>query len=57
MFGMGWKMYKGEFLFCKPTDGRATSLEVLDIINGFLEENQINSEKWIRFCNDSPINA
>jgi hypothetical protein len=36
--------YKGEFLFCKPTDGRATSLEVFNITNHFLEENKI---KWV----------
>jgi hypothetical protein len=36
---------KEDFLFCKPTDGRAMSLEEFDIINHFLEENEIKWDK------------
>jgi len=39
-------------LFCKPSDGRAMSLEVFNIIKHFLEENEINWENWIVLCSD-----
>jgi hypothetical protein len=29
-----------DFLFCRPTDGRATSLEVFNIINHFLQQTE-----------------
>jgi hypothetical protein len=33
---------KEDFLFFTPTDGRAISLEVFDIIGHFLQMNEIN---------------
>jgi hypothetical protein len=33
---------KEDFLYGKPIDGRATSLEVFNVINHFPEENEIN---------------
>jgi hypothetical protein len=33
---------RGNILFCKHTDGRTVSLEMLDIKNHFLDENEIN---------------
>jgi hypothetical protein len=44
--------YVLENMFCKPTDGRATSLEVFYIINHCLEENEINWEKYSVLCVD-----
>jgi hypothetical protein len=38
---------KEDFLFCKSTDGRDASLEILDMINGFSEENEINWDNCI----------
>jgi hypothetical protein len=38
---------KEDFLFCKPIHGRVTSLEVLDIMNRFQEDKEINWEKCI----------
>jgi hypothetical protein len=35
---------KKDFLFYKPIDGKAMSLEVFNVINHFLEKNEINWE-------------
>jgi hypothetical protein len=41
LFGVYWKMiYRRIFLFCKPTDGGATSLEVFNLICHKLRELQ-----------------
>jgi hypothetical protein len=41
-----------DLLFCKPTDGTATLLEVFNIMNRFQEENEINWERCIGLCTD-----
>jgi hypothetical protein len=41
---------KRDLLFCKATDGTATSLKVFNIINHYLEENNINWENCTRLC-------
>jgi hypothetical protein len=33
---------KEDLSFCKPTDGRAISLEVFNLINHFVVDNEIN---------------
>jgi hypothetical protein len=38
--------------FCRPTDDRARSLEVFNIINLFLEDNERKWEKCIELCVD-----
>jgi len=50
---------KENFLFCEPIDGRTVSQEVFNIINHFLEENEINWENLIGLCSDrgSPVNV
>jgi hypothetical protein len=49
-----WENYiKEDFLFFKPIDGRATSLDVFNTINHFLEENEVNLENSTGLCTDS----
>jgi hypothetical protein len=43
---------KEDFLYFIPTDDRTTSLEVLNIINHFIEENEINWDNSIGHCTD-----
>jgi hypothetical protein len=43
---------KEDILFCKGTDGRATSLEVFNTINHFLGKNGINWENCTGLCTD-----
>jgi hypothetical protein len=42
--------------FYKPVDGRTTSSEIFNIINHFLEENEINWENCIGLCTDGGYN-
>jgi hypothetical protein len=43
---------KEDLSFCKPTDGRAISLEVFNLINHLVEDNEINWEKCTGLCTD-----
>jgi len=43
---------KENVLFCKPTDDRAASLEVLNVINHFLHEKEMKRENFIGLCTD-----
>jgi hypothetical protein len=38
------------WLFCKPIDIRAMSLEVFSLIDGFLGKNEINWENCVGHC-------
>jgi hypothetical protein len=44
------KLYKKDFRFRKPTVGRTGSLERFNIINHFLEKNEINWENCNGLC-------
>ena len=42
-----------DFLFCKPLEGRTTSVEIFKVLNNFIEQNGILWEKCVGVCSDS----
>ena len=42
-----------DFLFCKPLEGRTTSVEIFKVLNDFIEQNGISWEKCVGVCSDS----
>ena len=41
-----------DFLFCKPLEGRTTSVEIFKVLNNFIEQNGISWEKCVGVCSD-----
>ena len=41
-----------DFLFCKPLEGRTTSVEIFKVLNDFIEQNGISWEKCVGVCSD-----
>ena len=41
-----------DFLFCKPLEGRTTSVEIFKVLNDFIEQNGILWEKCVGVCSD-----
>ena len=41
-----------DFLFCKPLEGRTTSIEIFKVLNDFIEQNGISWEKCVGVCSD-----
>ena len=41
-----------DFLFCKPFEGRTTSIEIFKVLNDFIEQNGISWEKCVGVCSD-----
>ena len=41
-----------DFLFCKPLEGRTTSVEIFKVLNDFIEQNGISWEKCVEVCSD-----
>ena len=41
-----------DFLFCKPLEGRTTSVEIFKVLNDFIEQNGISWEKCVWVCSD-----
>ena len=41
-----------DFLFCKPLEGRTTSVEIFKVLNDFIEQYGISWEKCVGVCSD-----
>ena len=41
-----------DFLFCKPHEGRTTSVEIFKVLNDFIGQNAISWEKCVVVCSD-----
>ena len=41
-----------DFLFCKPLEGRTTSVEIFKVLNDFVDQNGISWEKCVGVCSD-----
>ena len=41
-----------DFLFCKPLEGRTTSVEMFKVLNDFIDQNGISWKKCVGVCSD-----
>ena len=41
-----------DFLFCKPLEGRTTSVEIFKVLNDVIDQNGISWEKCVGVCSD-----
>ena len=42
-----------DFLFCKPLEGRTTSVEIFKVLDDFIDQNGISWEKCVGVCSDN----